>query len=189
VPCRIALTLLLAVSVVGCANDERSNPVSTGPPTATDRATTSAGVITAPATPAATESTTSDPRKGGCGQTPVHSGNEVPPWGQVGASFLRFVATEEGNAVGFLFADPLRVAPRTDGRNNKILWVVREPRKGQDLLLDGKLGDISVNVTKPADSGPGEIYPSIVDVPTAGCWRFTLHWGPNTGHVDLLYET
>jgi hypothetical protein len=44
-----------------------------------------------------------------------------------------------------------------------------------------------ITVERPADSGPGEIYPTIVDVPFPGCWHFSLHWGPNQDAVDLLY--
>jgi hypothetical protein len=91
--------------------------------------------------------------------------------------------------VGILFGQPLRVAPRDDGMNNKILWISRAPREGQTLqiagqrLTDGKTAD----TTGPADSGPGEIYPSIVDMPGQGCWRLDLTWGPNTATVYLYY--
>jgi len=37
-----------------------------------------------------------------------------------------------------------------------------------------------VRVEVPANSGPGEIYASVVEVPFAGCWHVELAWGPNT---------
>jgi hypothetical protein len=118
----------------------------------------------------------------------VTPGEQTPPWAAVGASFLRFVTADEGNAVGFLFADPLRAAPRDDGKNNKVLWVVREPRNGSDLTLEGTMNGEVVRSTETANSGPGEIYPSIVDAPKPGCWHFTLRWGDNEANLDLLFE-
>ena len=40
---------------------------------------------------------------------------------------------------------------------------------------------------RPANSGPGEIYPDGLDVPTAGCWRFDLRWANGRATVDLEY--
>jgi len=122
-----------------------------------------------------------------CGSTAIRPGSTLPVWARAGPA-LPYVITTEGNAVGILFADPLRKAPRSDGMNNKVLWVVREPRDGGVLRLDGRLGAQAVHVERPADSEPGEIYPSAIDAPVAGCWHFTLRWGSNTGHVDLLFQ-
>ena len=45
-----------------------------------------------------------------------------------------------------------------------------------------------VTVVQPANSGPGEIYPSIVDVPTAGCWVLNLAWGAHRAALALPYS-
>jgi hypothetical protein len=37
----------------------------------------------------------------------------------------------------------------------------------------------------PDDASPGEIYPSIVDLPAAGCWRLTLRWSGHAASIDL----
>jgi len=42
--------------------------------------------------------------------------------------------------------------------------------------------------SQPANSGPGEIYPSIVDVPQPGCWRFDLSWSGHRATVYLEYQ-
>jgi len=44
--------------------------------------------------------------------------------------------------------------------------------------------------SKVADSGPGEIYPSGVTVPSPGCWHVTLTWhgGDQRAEVDLLFK-
>jgi hypothetical protein len=94
-----------------------------------------------------------------------------------------------GNIVGILFGEPLRVAPRNDGMSNKILWISRPPREGQPLQVAGKrISDgTTANASAPAGSSPGEIYPSIIDMPGAGCWELDLAWGPNTATVYLYY--
>jgi hypothetical protein len=45
-----------------------------------------------------------------------------------------------------------------------------------------------VREVQAANSGPGEIYPSIVDVPQAGCWHFDLSWSGHKASVELLYR-
>jgi hypothetical protein len=42
-------------------------------------------------------------------------------------------------------------------------------------------------VTRPADSRPGEIYPSIVDVPAAGCWTVVAEWSGHRATLELAY--
>ena len=76
------------------------------------------------------------------------------------------------------------------GYSNKILWVVGVQRTG-DLAIDGvplgKTGPV-VHYSFPANSSPGEIYPSGVDVPEAGCWAFTLRFAGQTAQIELAYR-
>ena len=37
----------------------------------------------------------------------------------------------------------------------------------------------------PADSEPGEIYPSGVDLPKPGCWHVALAWGSHRASIDV----
>jgi hypothetical protein len=37
----------------------------------------------------------------------------------------------------------------------------------------------TTSLDQPANSSPGEIYPSILDAPTAGCWHVTAEWNNN----------
>src|SRR6266566_2920438 len=100
------------------------------------------------------------------------------------------VNRQPASAAGFLFAYPLR-AGSVSNPNNKILWVVGVPRDGSDLHVTGHPQNATtpaIDQTFPANSSPGEIYPSIVNVPTAGCWHFDLSWGKNTTSVDLVYS-
>lgn len=124
---------------------------------------------------------------GGCGQTPLRTG-PAPAWAAGGPSGLPWVLSAEGNLIGFLFVD-LHVQAGADGANNKILWVSKVPRGGQPLRLSLRPADggAAVTMTEEADSSPGEIYPSIVDVPTAGCWHVTAEWNQNRATLDLYY--
>ena len=93
-------------------------------------------------------------------------------------------------AAGFIFGHPLHVRAPGAASTNKILWVVATRRTG-DLVVDGTpLGRTAptVHYAFPANSGPGEIYPSGVDVPEPGCWSFTLRWAGQTASIELLYR-
>ena len=133
------------------------------------------------------------PMAGGCGETQVYQGGE-PDWltragDDNNPTFLPYFVTSPANAAGFLFSYPLRSgAPSNPG--NKILWVVGVPRDGNHLVVDGH----PLNARTPAvhmsfedNAGPGEIYPSEVDVPSPGCWHFDVSWGPNHTSVDLVF--
>lgn len=71
---------------------------------------------------------------------------------------------------------------------NKVLWIVRFPRDGNSLTITARLGTDRSDVVRtswPADSSPGEIYPSIIDLPKAGCWQLSLAWGPHRARIDI----
>lgn len=133
------------------------------------------------------------PAPGGCGATPLYQG-AIPAWleeadGHNTPRGLPYAVAAPPDAAAFLFAHPLR-AGHPSNPANKILWVVRGDRQGQDLALDAHpLGAPSpaVHMSRPPDSGPGNIYPSIVDVPSAGCWHFSLRWATGQAEVDLDY--
>src|SRR4249919_969833 len=131
-----------------------------------------------------------------CKTTPVRRG-AVPRWtapvwstSSPGfASHVRYAVSAGGNVVGVLFGYPLR-AGRPENPANKILWIVRQPRRGQPLHINAQpvgFAAHSVTTSWPANASPGEIYPSIDNVPVPGCWRFTLRWAGHTGVVALHY--
>jgi hypothetical protein len=50
------------------------------------------------------------------------------------------------------------------------------------------IGSSSPIVTSDAmPASPGYIYPSIVNVPSSGCWHLTLSWEGNHADLDLRY--
>jgi hypothetical protein len=127
---------------------------------------------------------------GGCGSTPIRLG-ALPGWagsaGVPGPS--RYVESHEGNLLGVLFVDEYVAPPRTGGPTNKILWISRESRDGSSLTLTltSSATGPPVSATQPADSGPGEIYPSIVDVPRPGCWNVVAEWAGHRATLELAY--
>jgi hypothetical protein len=130
---------------------------------------------------------------GGCGSTAAVRGS-IPSWlDDAGAHNnpigVPYVVANPPLAAGFLFGSPLRTG-HPDNPSNKILWVVRTPRNGS-LTIDGHPLNAAVpaiHVIQPDDSSPGNIYPSIVDVPTAGCWQFDLRWASSHTQVELMYR-
>lgn len=93
--------------------------------------------------------------------------------------------------VGILWGYPFRTGHPSP--SNKILGVVKEPRGGKDLSIsvhpDGVTSP-SAFVTRPADLSPGEIYPSVIDVPGGpGCWRLDLTWNGHSASVALPYSS
>jgi hypothetical protein len=89
-----------------------------------------------------------------------------------------------GKAAAFFFATTLRAGHPTNPAN-KILWIVRLPRDGSPLWITARSGGRTVRASWPADSAPGQIYPSYVDLPTPGCWVITLGWHGHHATIDL----
>jgi hypothetical protein len=102
---------------------------------------------------------------------------------------MGYVVGTGDTVMGYLWADPLR-AGHPDSPSNKILWFVRSPRQGHDLTVRAHPRGAEqpvVSYAFPANSGPGEIYPSAIDVPQPGCWTLDLSWGRHRDRVDLRY--
>jgi hypothetical protein len=78
--------------------------------------------------------------------------------------------------LAILFANPLSAPPATD-HNNKILWVAHRQFDFGDMRIRAQRMRGTALIGKPVArrvrGGPG---PSIIDLPAAGCWRFTLTW-------------
>ncbi len=132
----------------------------------------------------------------GCGATKIAHG-PIPAWTApaFGASSSRtppwpHAVSEHGNVVAVVFGYPLR-AGRPTNPANKVLWIMRLPRNGSPLRITARPLHANaplVRIVAPADSSPGEIYPSYVNVPSAGCWRLSLRWAGHTDSIDLPYR-
>ena len=95
------------------------------------------------------------------------------------------VVGDRGDITAILWADrdPL-TAPPTADRNNKILWVARVGGGDGPLEIAAALEGTDRRVTRVVEPAPG---PSVVDLPTAGCWSLDLTWGSHHDHLVLGY--
>ncbi|MEZ5098589.1 MAG: hypothetical protein R3C15_02020 [Thermoleophilia bacterium] len=127
-----------------------------------------------------------------CEATPVHPVGEAPPaWARArGPAGTRFVVGQGDPIVGFLFVD-LAPRPRGSRAHNKILWHVKRSRAGDPLLFRAhRAGSTRVRRWSwPATAQPGKIYPSYLDVRTAGCWTVELEWGDDRAVVTFEIPT
>ncbi len=126
----------------------------------------------------------------GCGETTVFKGGMsqslIDATGN-NAPGTPYAIAHPPTAAAFLFGYPLTSGPSAQ---NKILWVIGTRRTG-DLVIDGHpLGaqTPAVHSTHAPNSMPGEIYPSGIDVPSPGCWQFTLRWADQAAEIELEYR-
>jgi hypothetical protein len=122
---------------------------------------------------------------GSCASAVVYG--SLPTWARAGFSppsiAMPYALGAHGDIVAVLWArhDPL-VTPTPPGRNNKILWVSKLFGSPLEITARQLVGGTAVGAVqrRTVAGGAG---PSIIDMPTAGCWQFTLRW---SGHVDTL---
>jgi Protein of unknown function (DUF4232) len=163
----LAIVAVIALGAVGIANILPSGHSSTPVAPATTIAT--APACAAPSTSAA----------------PAWASTANPPQG------VPHLESSDGNVLAYLFTDALRAGSARDQlTQNKILWIVRQPRNGQPLRITATLPGSSekpVRLSVPANSGPGEIYPSYVNVPKPGCWHVAVSWNAHESAVNLEF--
>ncbi|HJS95929.1 MAG TPA: hypothetical protein VJ741_16820 [Solirubrobacteraceae bacterium] len=127
-----------------------------------------------------------------CVPAAIHNGAPPPwtaaAWSDSSPGFRVPYSLASGDAAAaFFFARTVR-AGHPENPSNKVLWVVRFPRNGHSLYITARIGrDPSelVRSSWPADSEPGEIYPSELDLPKPGCWHLALAWGSHRASVDV----
>src|SRR5687768_1745312 len=157
---RIALLLLVAFIVAGCTAGG-----SNGSLPATDDAPTSTASSTASHVPAG-ECRTDYPAL------------LLPPWARTGFSSPKpsvpYVLGDNGDMAAIVWAThhPL-AAPPAAGKNNKILWVARVGAAEGPLQIRAVLEGTGQTVSRTVEPAPG---PSIIDLPSPGCWSFDLTW-------------
>ena len=126
---------------------------------------------------------------GGCASTQVSATTAPPAWARAGFSVWSGIPWALGkppNAVAYLFATQLVAGgDRPDHRSNKVLWVTQEPPVG--LRIQGHpLGRSEPAIVISGQITNGNQLPSIVDVPTPGCWSFEVSWGERPKHVSTI---
>jgi hypothetical protein len=81
-------------------------------------------------------------------------------------------------------------SPPAADHTNKILWVSHvSPRsEGSLRILAQRMTGTrraGTPVMRAVNGGPG---PSIINLPSPGCWRLTLRWSGWTDQLDLQYN-
>lgn len=184
--CRQGMTrALLAAALIAC-----TPPVTSPSPTPglAARASSPAVASLRPLVPLDFTPGKEAQRTASCGSTGIYSG-PVPEGlaiatGRNVPRGLRYVVADPPTAAGFLFNDPLEA-----GRPQKVLWVVGTPRDGP-LTIEARHHDDQVSTQilhAEPNAFPGDIYPSSVQVPRAGCWELTLRWRSLETRLDLQF--
>lgn len=107
-----------------------------------------------------------------------------PVWARAGFSgggYPPFARSRSGNVIALVFGNPLSAPPAAD-HNNKILWVVRGGSAG-GIAVTARLEDSSRVTTLHVPAGP-----SVVNMPTAGCWQLELRIGSRQDSIDLRWS-
>jgi hypothetical protein len=113
----------------------------------------------------------------------------LPVWARTGFTppdqAIAHVTGSKGNIVGVLFGS-LHAPPAAD-EGNKILWVATGTGGAgdPDLKIHATLNGSDIAVDRVVTGGPG---PSLIDVPKAGCWTFTLSWSGHQEQLALPYS-
>jgi hypothetical protein len=125
-------------------------------------------------------------------QSEVRTG-VLPVWARAGFSEARPRMRYELGASRRIAAIPFGTlnSPPAANHTNKILWVshVSSTRPGASLRIlaqrmTGTRRD-GTPVMRAVSGGPG---PSIINLPSPGCWRLTLRWSGWTDQLDLQYR-
>jgi hypothetical protein len=196
------LFALMACSGGSPALPQSTRPATTSPPRTPSVASTSIAllpIVTTHPTPTGhvllLEPTVAIPAT--CPVTPVYAGplgieglTDVPwakadPLSSQVTAFLFFVESTYQHTHTY---QPLHTGGSyPDGRSTKILWVLTVSPPPESVVMTG------VKVSSPHESfqqtfpmagapGPGWDYPSIVDIPTPGCWQLQVN-----GTASLIF--
>lgn len=83
---------------------------------------------------------------------------------------------------------PHGVAPDGQG-TTKILWVITGNPSPVNLRVTGRRIGGSDSLEQTFDKTGGNQYPSIINVPSPGCWQLQLTRGVSSGSVTVLVQS
>lgn len=177
----VGIALLAALLASGCGS--ASLPVQPGK---TQQPTNSY-------TPVASSATAVVQVPIGCPITPIYTSPYSGPGSNTIPTTLPWVQAEPASfgITGHLFyaINPQHYYLHAGGQfpggpADKILWLIENPHATQELEIRGTAlsnPQETFDEVFSAASSPADNYPSIVNVPTAGCWQVTLTSGLVTG--------
>ena len=140
-----------------------------------------------------------------CPATPIYQGGKANAFVSSGIPWIQAQPASSG-ILGHLFYTPFTLAEKgtyrflhtgganpADGANMKILWTIERPSISEILQIDG------TNLSRPGKTfhqtiNPGASstvvlsqsqYPSIVVVPSAGCWQLQITSGQASGTITM----
>ena len=92
--------------------------------------------------------------------------------------------SESGKSLAYLFATQLVArGVRPDGSSNKVLWVSKGV--GAPRITAHPADSNSPTVEIGGQVTNGNQMPSMVDLPSSGCWSFDLSWGHTKDRIEL----
>jgi hypothetical protein len=132
-----------------------------------------------------------------CRPTPFYRSHGTNQAGLAGIPWAKAEPPSSGVVAYLFFADtgssesqtyrPLHTGGRySDGSSTKILWIIDNPHASDTVEITGKkllAANEMFQQTFPMALSPASTYPSTVNVPTAGCWRFDLKSGTVTATI------
>ncbi|HEX7473930.1 MAG TPA: hypothetical protein VF323_12675 [Candidatus Limnocylindrales bacterium] len=176
-PRRTTALIAIAILLAGCAT-----PPATPGPTLSSASAATASPLAAVAT--------GSPVGGGCGTTQFFSGQGPDsslglagnPWARAQPDAAGFVA--------YTWTEPpaLIVASGPQDPGTKVLWVNTVAPRGH-LAITAHPRDAATPAIVfdfPPASAPDGNYPSMIHLPTPGCWRLELTLGASHATIDLL---
>ena len=134
-----------------------------------------------------------------CHTTPIYLGHNTTIAGPEGVPWMKAEPPSSG-IFGYLFFaspeasknqayQPLHTGGQyPDGRSTKILWVIDSSNASNSIEITGKKVSAiheTFQQSFPMALSPADNYPSIVNVPTSGCWQLQLKSGAITGTVTF----
>jgi hypothetical protein len=152
-----------------------------------------ATVIPSPSSAAsasAQASTPPTPVAGGCGSTQVFAGPGLDAALDLADNPWAPAAPADAGIVAYFWYPPpdLVFAAGPNDFESKILWISRGEQAGR-LTIEAHPLDASSPVVRfdfPAASSPSGNYPSGIDLPSPGCWRFELTLGTARATMDVM---
>ncbi|NGN63174.1 hypothetical protein G5C51_04530 [Streptomyces sp. A7024] len=122
---------------------------------------------------------------------PAMRSGKLPDWANAGfthGTTDHFILSDRRQIVAVVFGYPLTERSTfKGGRQNKVRFIPREAaaESAGELRITAVLAVNGRTEKRTISPWPGA---SIIDLPEAGCWSLTLHWGHRTDSLDLRYR-
>jgi len=182
----IVIFPLIIIFFSDCMSQSQAQQSQVGrsTPLVTQRRFVGTITVAEPVTPAPATCQTTPIYRGGTNQ----SGLADIPWVQAKPSssgikgYLFFAGTGASSNYRFLHTG----SRYPDGSTTKVLWEITNPQASDTIEVVGRKlsgGSEVFRQSFPGAASPAGDYPSIVNVPTAGCWRLDLKSGTVTASV------